>query len=264
MDKIMNVLEGKVALVTGATTGMGAAAAQAMADEGATVILAGRREVEGEQMAEDIRSRGGNALFVQTDVTVEDQVARLVQTAIRTYGRLDIAFNNAGGNPVFGPLWTLSDEAFENTLNLNLVSLFYSLKYEIPAMQEAGGSIINTASTAGVQGVGQGISAYVAAKHGVVGLTRAAALEAARNKVRVNAILPGPIATESWLARVGQIPGMVERIAAMIPLGRVGTMADIAALVVFLASDAASFITGAAIPIDGGETAGVPAWREEG
>ncbi len=161
-------------------------------------------------------------------------------------------------------MWTLNGESFVNTLNLNLVSVFYSLKYEIPAMREAGGSIINTASTAGVQGVGQGISAYVAAKHGVIDLTRAAALEVARNKIRVNAIVPGPIATESWQARVEPIPGLVERIAGVIPLGRVGTKADIASLVVFLASDAASFITGAAIPIDGGETAGVAAQREEG
>lgn len=195
----------------------------------------------------------------------ETQVARLVEAAVGAYGRLDIAFNNAEGNPAFGPVWTLSDETFVNTLNLNLVSVFYSLKYEIPAIREAGGgSIINTASTAGVQGVGQGISAYVAAKHGVIGLTRAAALESAWDQIRVNAIVPGPVATESWQARVGQIPGLVERIATFIPLGRVGTKADIASLVVFLASDAAGFITGAAVPIDGGETAGVAARREEG
>jgi NAD(P)-dependent dehydrogenase (short-subunit alcohol dehydrogenase family) len=254
----MGSLDGKVALVTGATAGIGAAAARALAAAGAVVVLAGRRIEEGERVAHGILDLGGRARFIQADVTDEAQVAHLVAETVSAYGRLDIAFNNAGANLAFGPLERTSADAFMATVAANLLSTFYSLKYEIPAMQAEGGSIINTASTAGVQGVGQGIAAYVAAKHGVVGLTRAAALEQAQHRIRVNAILPGPVASEKWRAGVERTPGMLERIERAVPLGRVGSVEDIAALVVFLAGDGASFITGAALPIDGGQTAGSP------
>ncbi len=260
----MGQLERKVALVTGATTGIGATAALALAAEGAAAVLAGRRAEKGEQVAAQIRSWGGEARFVQTDVTVEAQVERLVAETLGSYERLDIAFNNAGGNGAFGPLETTSAEAFMEVVTLNLVGVFYALKYEIPAMREAGGgSIINNASTSGVMGVGQGIAAYVAAKHGVVGLTRAAALEQAPNKIRVNVLVPGPVATETWRAGVERTPGMAGRVAASVPLGRVADMEDVTPLVVFLASDATSFITGATLAVDGGITAGQAARREE-
>ncbi len=255
----MGSLEGKVALVTGATSGIGASAARALAAAGAAVVVAGRREDKGEAVANDIRARGRQARFVRTDVTDEAQVAKLVAEALATFGHLDIAFNNAGGMPPFEALETLSSEGFADTIAANLTSVFYSLKHEIRAMRAQGGSIINTASTAGLQGYGHGMSGYVAAKHGVIGLTRSAALEAARYGIRVNALVPGVIAVER-LYGGGEVPAeLVDRIVAGIPLRRAGTMDDVSALVVFLAGDAAGFITGAVLPVDGGELAGVPA-----
>lgn len=251
----MNQLNGKVALLTGATSGIGAMAARALSAEGAAVVLAGRRLEEGERVAEEIRSRGGEARFIQTDVTVEAQVARLVEETLQAHNRLDIAFNNAGGNQSFGPLETISAESFAKDLTVNLSSVFYSIKHEIPAMRHTGGGcIINTASTAGVKGV-ESIAGYVAAKHGVIGLTRTAALELARHHIRVNALVLGPTASESWRARIDAAPGAMERVTASVPLGRVASMDEIASMIVFLASDSASFITGAALPIDGGVTA---------
>jgi NAD(P)-dependent dehydrogenase (short-subunit alcohol dehydrogenase family) len=254
----MGLLYGKIALVTGSTSGIGAAAARALAAAGAAVVVAGRRAEKGEEVAGAIRSEGHEARFVRTDVTDEAQVAQLIEYTVSEFGRLDIAFNNAGGMPPFEPLETLSAHAFADTIALNLASIFYSLKHEIHVMRGAGGSIINTASPAGLQGYGHGMSAYVAAKHGVIGLTRCAALEAASHHIRVNAIVPGVIGVERLYGEGELPPAMVERIVAGIPLGRVGTVDDVNALVLFLASDAASFITGAILPVDGGETAGVP------
>ncbi len=251
----MGQLDGKVALVMGGTSGLGATAARALAAQGAAVVIAGRRVAQGNAVVEQIKSAGGKAQFVQTDLTIEAEVARVVAETLRFFGRLDIALNNAGANHSSGPLETISAESFANDIASNLYSAFYSMKHEIPAMRKTGwGSIINTASTAGVKGV-ERIAGYVAAKHGLIGLTRTAALELASQNIRVNAIVLGPMASESWQSRVAATPGALELVKGSVPLGRAATMDDASSVVVFLASDAASFITGAALAVDGGVTA---------
>ncbi|SDL35015.1 NAD(P)-dependent dehydrogenase, short-chain alcohol dehydrogenase family [Pedobacter sp. ok626] len=249
-------MKDKVIIVTGATSGLGAAAAKAFAAKGAKVIFCGRRAEQGIQVENDIRNKGGEATFIQADVTVEAQVSHMVKETLRLYGRLDVAFNNAGGNLGISAIENTSAEQFLNTIRLNLTGTFYALKHEIQAMKGSGGSIINTASTAGLKGVGQHLAAYVAAKHGVIGLTKAAALENARNQVRVNAIAPGVIQTEKWLEEVQKTPGQLEKIAAMMPNGKLANESDIIPFVLFLASDDAKFITGTTLAIDGGLLAG--------
>jgi NAD(P)-dependent dehydrogenase (short-subunit alcohol dehydrogenase family) len=249
-------MKNKVIVITGGTSGLGAAAAKAFAAEGAQVVFCGRRIKEGHEVEKAIIAMGGEATFIQTDVTDEKQVAHLIDETVRLYGQLDVAFNNAGANLYFGPLENMSSEAFTDSLKLNLTGTFNALKYEIQAMKQSGGSIINTASTAGVKGVGKGIAAYVAAKHGVIGLTKAAALEQAGNQIRVNALVISAMATEQWLAGVNRTPGMYEKIAAAMPMGKIATVEDIIPFISFLASDHSKFITGAALAIDGGVTAG--------
>jgi len=249
-------MKNKVVLITGGTSGLGASAVKAFAALEAKVVFCGRRTKEGSSIESQIRSKGGEATFVQADVTHEKQVEHLVSETIRLHGQLDVAFNNAGANLSFGPLEAMSSEQFMNTITLNLTGTFHALKYEIQAMKKNGGSIINTASTAGVKGVAQGIAAYVAAKHGVIGLTKAAALEQARNQIRVNALVVSAMATEQWLQGVNRTPGMYEKIAAAMPLGKIATPEDIIPLITFLAGDQSTFITGAALAIDGGVTAG--------
>ncbi|HEY5749256.1 MAG TPA: SDR family oxidoreductase [Chryseolinea sp.] len=249
-------MKNKVVLITGGTSGLGASAVKAFADLEAKVVFCGRRTKEGNSIESQIRAKGGEATFVQADVTDEKQVEHLVSETIRLHAKLDVAFNNAGANLSFGPLEAMSSEQFMNTILLNLTGTFHALKYEIQAMKKTGGSIINTASTAGVKGVAQGISAYVAAKHGVIGLTKAAALEQARNQIRVNALVVSAMATEQWLQGVNRTPGMYEKIAAAMPLGKIATAEDIIPFITFLAGDQSTFITGAALAIDGGVTAG--------
>lgn len=256
----MDQLTGKVAVVTGATSGMGAAAARALAARGAAVVVAGRRVELGEHVAAGITQAGGTAAFVAADVTREDDVAGLVAATVDRFGGLHIAFNNAGGGGAYGPLDRVDLQAFSDVLAMNLVSVFLSMKHQIPAIRASGGgSIINNASTAGVVGNAFGLSAYTCAKHGVVGLTRAAALEYGGAGIRVNALITGTVATEEFLARVGAQPGALEKAKTSNGLGRLATVAEIAALVTFLAGDGAGFITGAALAIDGGATAGTPA-----
>ncbi|HLZ22834.1 MAG TPA: glucose 1-dehydrogenase [Ktedonobacterales bacterium] len=247
------LLAGKVAIITGASRGIGATAARAFAEAGATVVLAARDEQALAVVAEGIRAAGGQALVAPTDVGDAVAVERLVQRTLDTYGRLDTAFNNAaaGHRPV--QLADVPVEEFDRAVRGTLRGVFLSMKFEIPAMlASGGGAIVNMSSTAGVSGV-PGIAGYVASKHGVLGLTKSAALDYATRNIRVNAVAPGPILTDRIRALSDE---RREPIVHAVPMRRIGLPEEVAATVVWLCSDLASFITGAIIPIDGGRLAG--------
>lgn len=246
----------KVALVTGASRGIGEAVARTFATAGIAVALAARDEAALEQIANEIRGDGGRALVVPTDVADADAVARMVEQVLARFGRLDFACNNAagGGHPPT-PLAEVPVEAFDSGIAVSLRGVFLCLRAEIPAMlQSGGGVIVNISSTAGLQGVG-GLATYVAAKHGLEGLTKVAALDYAAPGIRVNAIAPGPILTDN-LARAGD--QAQQAAAAAMPLQRVGQPGEIAAAVYWLCSEQASFITGATLVVDGGKLSGTP------
>ncbi|MFE9580222.1 SDR family NAD(P)-dependent oxidoreductase [Nocardia sp. NPDC006044] len=245
----------KVVLITGASSGVGKAVALRVASEGAAVVLGARGKDAGEQAAAEIRAAGGRALFVPTDVTVEADVERLTQAALTEYGRLDAAFNNAGALNTFGPIGEIDEASWRADLELNLTSVFYGLRHQVPALiANGGGAILNNASNLGVVGMGS-VAPYVAAKHGVVGLTKAIALESAAQGVRVNAIVSGAIDTPAFRNSMGATPEGEATIAALHPLGRISQPAEIASFCAYLLSDEAGFITGAALAIDGGFTA---------
>jgi NAD(P)-dependent dehydrogenase (short-subunit alcohol dehydrogenase family) len=246
-------LQGKVAIVAGAGRGIGAAAARALANAGATVVVAARTVSEIESLEGEIKRSGGTALAIPTDVTDERQVAELVNRTVATFGRLDIAFNNAGSGHMPRPLAEFALADFQQTIATNLVGMFLAMKYEIPAMlASGGGAIVNMSSTAGLQGA-PGMGPYSSAKHGVIGLTKAAALDYGRSNIRINAIAPGPIVNE----RMAQLPEEArQHIARSVPLGRLGEVDQVAAAVVWLCSDQAAFVHGAVLAIDGGRLAG--------
>ncbi|MEV6430546.1 glucose 1-dehydrogenase [Nocardia sp. NPDC051463] len=245
----------KVVLITGASSGVGKAVALRVAAEGAAVVLGARGKDAGERVASDIRAAGGRALFVPTDVTVEADVARLTQAALTEYGRLDGAFNNAGAVNAFGSVSDIEESGWRADIELNLTSVFYGLRHQVPALvASGGGAILNNASNLGVVGMGQ-VAPYVAAKHGVIGLTRAVALETAEQGVRVNAIVSGAIDTPAFRNSMGATPEGEAAIAALHPLGRISKPEEIASFCAYLLSAEASFVTGAALAIDGGFTA---------
>ena len=256
----MGVLDGKVAIITGAAGGLGSAAARLLAAEGARVLAADLRAEPLEALVEAVRAAGGEASAHVADVTSGEAVRAMVRAAQERYGGLHILFNNAGIEGRLGRLAELDDDDFDQVMAVNARGVWLGLRHGIPAISASGGgSIINCASAAGLKGLPRG-APYTASKHAVIGLTRAAALEYAREGVRVNAICPGYTATD-MVARTEQSlsPSDPERardrLLRPIPLRRYGTADEIAQLVLFLASDNSSFITGAAYSIDGGTTA---------
>jgi NAD(P)-dependent dehydrogenase (short-subunit alcohol dehydrogenase family) len=250
----MKEFHGKVALVTGGTSGIGRAAAVAFAKEGANVVVAGRRAVEGEETVRLVREQGGAGIFVPTDVSQELPVKYLVESALERFGRLDFAFNNAGVEQV-APFLEQSMESFDQVMNVNVKGVWLSMKYEIPALlASGGGAIVNTSSVAGVVAVA-GADIYVASKHAVIGLTKAAALGFGTQGIRVNAVLPAAIETDMYERFVGDQAEARAAFAAMHPIGRIGTPQEVAEAVVWLCSDRASFVTGHSLLVDGGFTA---------
>jgi NAD(P)-dependent dehydrogenase (short-subunit alcohol dehydrogenase family) len=257
------ILQDKVVLVTGGTSGIGRATAIAFGAAGAKVVFSGRRDAEGEKTAKLIRETGAECLYVRSDVSSEAEVQALVEKTIATYGRLDCAFNNAGIESSNKPLHEQSIEDFDKVMSINVRGLFLCMKYEIQQMLSQGSGafasggttcIVNNSSTLGLIGF-PGISPYVASKHAVMGLTKSAALDYAKQGIRINAVNPGGTATEG-VDRVFKKAGIsADAIAAMVPMGRMGQAAEIAQAVVFLCSDAASYITGQPLVVDGGSTA---------
>jgi NAD(P)-dependent dehydrogenase (short-subunit alcohol dehydrogenase family) len=249
-------MSGKVAIVTGASRGIGASVARAFHAARASVAIAARESEALHRLADELGAGDGRALAVPTDVGDAAAVAAMVRRTIERFGRLDYACNNAagGGHPPT-PLAEVAVEAFDSGVAVNLRGVFLSMREEIPAIVRCGGgAIVNMSSTAGLQAVG-GLASYVAAKHGVEGLTKVAALDYAGQGVRVNALAPGPILTDN-LRRAG--PAGQEAAARAMPLGRVGEPEEVAEAVVWLCSDEAGFITGTTLAIDGGKLAGTP------
>jgi NAD(P)-dependent dehydrogenase (short-subunit alcohol dehydrogenase family) len=249
----LNELAGRVALVTGGGSGLGRASAIAFATAGAKVVVADVDEVGGEETAAEVfEQTGGEASFVRADVSRAEDVEAMVATTVERYGRVDCALNNAGTTGTGASTADYPLDDWERTLAINLTGVFLCLKYEIPQMiGQGGGSIVNMASGAGLVGFA-GLPAYVASKHGVVGLTRAAALDHIKDGVRINAVCPGSVRTPMLEAFMGGDERVERMMAKAAPIGRLGTPDEIAAAVVWLCSDAASFVVGHAFPVDGG------------
>jgi NAD(P)-dependent dehydrogenase (short-subunit alcohol dehydrogenase family) len=243
-----------VVLITGALTGIGRATALAFAQEGARIVVSGRRDEEGTALASELRGVGVEAEFIRADVRHEDEVSRLVDQTVERFGRLDVAVNNAGTEGKPGPVTEQSTESYAATFDTNVLGTVLSMKHELRVMQNQGhGSIINLSSTMGHKAA-PGASIYTASKHAVEGLTKSAALEGAAFGVRVNAVAPGP--TETGM--LNRFTGNADRKASMIagvPLKRAGAPEEVAKAIVFLTSDKASFVTGQIVSVDGGKSA---------
>jgi NAD(P)-dependent dehydrogenase (short-subunit alcohol dehydrogenase family) len=250
-----NHLENKVALVTGASSGIGRATALILAREGAKVVVSDVREREGNETANEIKQRHGEALFIPADVSDADDVETLVERTVSAYGRLDCACNNAGVENSMKPTADISMKEWDKVLDINLKGVWLCMKYEIPEMLEHGGSIVNISSIAGQKGFAN-LAPYTASKFGIIGLTKTAALEYAKTGIRINAVCPGVIRTEMIDRVIGGDPDLEKQYVAMEPVGRMGKPEEIAESVLWLFSDASSFVTGHAMTVDGGIMAG--------
>src|SRR5215831_12786552 len=249
-----DTFEGKVALVTGGTSGIGKATAIAFARAGAKVVLTGRREKEGAQVVAEIKKLGGDAAFVRADVAKDGDVKKMVDFTIDKFGKLDVAFNNAGVEWM-GPLDQATEAEYRRVFDINVWGVLNSMRHEIPVMlKNGGGAIVNTSSVAGHVGLPQ-VSVYIASKHAVEGLTKSAALEFAKQNIRINAIAPGVIDTEMF-DRFAHEDKVRDQIISITPVGRIGASEEIAAAVLYLASDNAKFTTGSSLVVDGGFIAG--------
>ncbi|MBE9007533.1 SDR family oxidoreductase [Fortiea sp. LEGE XX443] len=249
------MLKDKVALVTGGTSGIGRATAIAYAQQQAKVVVVGRRMDEGEETVRLIKEAGGEAIFVQADVTKEADVKAMVDKAVSLFGRLDIAFNNAGTVGENPSLIEQTEAEYDRTMNVNVKGVWLSMKYEIAQMLKQGsGAIVNTSSGAGVVAVPTQ-SLYTASKHAVIGLTKAAALQYAKAGIRINVVAPAAIETDMFEAATGGQDEVKAYITGLHPIGRIGTPLEVANAVLFLSSDLASFITGETLMVDGGYVA---------
>jgi NAD(P)-dependent dehydrogenase (short-subunit alcohol dehydrogenase family) len=250
-------LQNKVALITGGTTGIGRDTAILFARQGAKVVFSGRREAEGQETLEMVRAAGGEVLFVKMDVSQAAEVQSLVEKTVAEFGRLDVAFNNAGIEGNWTPIVDQPEEDWDRTININLKGVWLSLKYEIKQMlkQGGGGAIVNMASVAGLMG-SAGAATYGASKHGVIGLTKAAALEYATDGIRVNVVCPAVIMTPMGDRIFGEGKPMHDFGLSRHPIGRFGKPMEVAEGVLWMCSDRASFMTGQSLVLDGGFLAG--------
>lgn len=251
----MSNWKGKVALITGGTSGIGQATAISLAKRGVHVVLTGRRAPEGERVAKDAQSQGVKGVFVQGDVTDETHLKKAVQTALSLTGKLDFAVNNAGVELGNTPTTEATIDAYKKVFDINVLGVLLSMKHEISAMLKGGGgSIVNTSSVAGTVGM-PGAGIYIASKHAVNGLTKSAALEVAKNNIRINTVSPAAIETDMLDRFTGnRNPDVLGYLTTLHPIGRIGKPDEIAKAIAFLLSDDASFITGTDLKVDGGLT----------
>jgi NAD(P)-dependent dehydrogenase (short-subunit alcohol dehydrogenase family) len=251
----MKEFNGKVALLTGGGSGIGRATALAFAREGAQVVIGNRNIQRGEETVRMVRDAGGTASFKRTDVLVAAEIEALVDHAVATHGRLDVAFNNAGIEGDVRPLVEQTEANYAAVMDINVKGVWLSMKYEIPRMlKQGGGAIVNCSSVAGVIGF-PGMAIYIASKHAVIGLTKTAALEYSGQGIRINAVNPAVIDTEMVDRLAAGIGTKKEDLALMHPIGRIGRVEEAAEAVLWLCSDRASFVTGHSLMVDGGLTA---------